>query len=72
MSRQKRFILQRNEDETGISGTGIIAEGVQHTNGKCSMSWLTKPGSICVYSCIDDVVAIHGHGGLTEVIWVDK
>jgi hypothetical protein len=63
----KRFLLYRIEDETGISGTGIVAEGVQFSNGKCVLSWTTKVSSIAVYDRIDDVRKIHGHNGKTEI-----
>ena len=41
----QRFSLKRLEDETGISGTGYVAEGVEFTHGKCVLVWLTEPGS---------------------------
>ena len=62
-----RFILVRSEDETGVSGTGTVAEGVQFTNGKVAMSWLTPTSSIAVYESVEDVEAIHGHDGTTRI-----
>lgn len=63
------FVLVRNEDETGISGTGMVAEGVEFTDGRCAMRWLTKTASTGLYDNIDQIVEIHGHGGKTEVIF---
>ena len=63
------FHLQRSEDETGISGTGIVAEGVQFSGGKCALIWLTDPGSIGIYDNIESVDKIHGHNGKTIIVW---
>jgi hypothetical protein len=67
----KRFYLYRHEDETGISGTGQVAEGVIFNNGWVAMMWLTEPGSFCWYSSIRDVEKIHGHSNKTEVVLID-
>ena len=37
MQAIKRFRFKRTEDVSGISGTGIVAEGVEFTNGKVVM-----------------------------------
>lgn len=63
----KQFYLLREEDESGVSGTGIVAKGVVFDDGKCVMQWNTHINSIAVYSSIEDVKAIHGHGGKTKV-----
>jgi hypothetical protein len=65
----RTFVLERNEDETGISGTGIVAEGIQFTNGKCAMSWLTDVTSVAIYGSLEDLEKIHGHGGKTKVVF---
>lgn len=67
----RRFNLVRNEDESGVSGTGLVAQGIQFDTGACAMAWLTSVSSIAIYSSIDDVIHIHGHGGKTIVEWVD-
>jgi hypothetical protein len=68
----RRFTLLRHKDESGTSGTGIVAEGVQFSNGKCCLSWLTNYTSVAVYESLNDVLKIHGHSGYTEVIWIDN
>lgn len=65
------FQLHRHEDSSGVSGTGVVAEGVEFTNRECVIHWLAKRSSMCIYATIDDVVAIHGHDGRTRVIFVD-
>jgi hypothetical protein len=67
-----RFELNRKIDETGISGTGIIAEGYIYSNGICVMKWLTNTSSVAVYASIGDVEIIHGHQGKTEVNIIDE
>lgn len=62
------FALDRREDETGISGTGIVAEGVIFSDGRCAMRWFGVLTSIAVYDSIKDVEAIHGHNGKTVIV----
>ena len=68
----RRFYLERKEDESGVSGAGKIAEGVELNSGEIALSWLTPISSICIYRNIKAVRAIHGHGGKTVVVWVDE
>lgn len=64
-------MLDRLVDETGISGTGEVAEGVLFTDGTCAMRWRTLHKSTGVYASMVDVEAIHGHNGQTVVRWLD-
>lgn len=64
----KLFYLHRAEDDSGISGTGRIAQGVIFDNGKVALTWLSEHPSVAMYDNIGDVRAIHGHEGKTEVI----
>jgi len=68
----KRFYLNRKVDETGISGTGIVAEGVQFEDGTVALRWLSDLAATGIYSSIGDVELIHGHGGKTRVVWLDE
>lgn len=65
------FYLDRQIDETGVSGTGKVAEGVQFSNGWCALTWLTEHTSVVFYPSIDDVRFIHGHGGKTRIVFED-
>lgn len=67
----KRFVLDRRVDQTGVSGTGVVAEGVQFDNGKCAVAWLSRYQSVTVYDSIDEVEIIHGHDGKTVIDWLD-
>ena len=44
----RRFRLFRNEDPTGISGTGYIAEGCIFSNGVVVLNWLGVDPSVVV------------------------
>jgi hypothetical protein len=68
----RRFQLHRDEDATGISGTGVVAEGVLYSKGWVSMMWLTQFFSLVTYPSIESVEQIHGHGGKTRIVWLDK
>jgi hypothetical protein len=63
------FYLQRDVDDTGISGTGKVAEGVVFTNGKVVLAWLTKVASVTVYESLADVERVHGHNGKTRIVF---
>ena len=67
----KRFALNRLVDETGISGTGLVAEGVLFARGKVVLSWLTQHNSLGIYDSLAEMMAIHGHGGKTRIEWLD-
>ena len=67
----RKFHLWRDRDETGVSGTGKIAEGCLFSNGWVSLAFLTQVSSLAFYFCIEDVEAIHGHKGSTRVVFED-
>ena len=67
----RRFVLQRIDDETGTSGTGVVAEGVEFTDGTVAMRWRSMVASHAVFPNMKAAVAIHGHGGKTMIVWLD-
>jgi hypothetical protein len=69
--RMRRFLLDRLDDVTGISGTGFIAEGVVFGDGTTVLRWTVALKSTAIYDSIDDLLAIHGHDGSTQVRWID-
>ena len=64
----KMFYIKRVEDESGVSGTGRIAQGFIFDNGKVALTWLSEHPSVTIYDSIGEVTAVHGHGGKTEVV----
>lgn len=67
----RRFILDRKEDPTGTSGIGVVAEGVQFSNGQVVIHWLSQLEAINVYANALVLERLHGHGGNTKVVWLD-
>lgn len=67
-----RFLLSRSVDVTGVSGTGVVAEGVRFSDGTVVVRWVVGDHrSTVIWPSIEAVIAIHGHGGATTVEWVD-
>ncbi len=70
-SRMRRFVLERTEDVSGTSGTGIVAEGCQFTNGYVALTWMSPYFSLGTYHSMDVLLNIHGHGSKTKTKWID-
>lgn len=68
----RRFYLLRHVDVSGVSGVGRVADGVTFTDGTTVVRWGGDRSSTVVWESIDDVLAISGHGGATELVWVDE
>lgn len=69
-----RFEVHRHSDPTGLSGTGVIAEGVTFDDGRALTRWngyTTGVRQIDLWDHLDDILLVHGHGGATEIHWVD-
>lgn len=67
------FQLNRRRDPSGISGVGVVAQGVEFDDGSVVIRWLPKPGlspTTVVHYDIASVHALHGHDGGTRVEWV--
>lgn len=67
-AKTELFFLRRDVDVTGVSGSGVVAEGVIFTDGTVAMRWRTGTTSTAIYDGIADVVSIHGHNGSTKAI----
>lgn len=72
MKQIKVFHLARLKDVSGVSGLGIVAEGVTFSDGVSVLRWLTAGGSTAVYDSIESVKRIHGHQGGTRVSYLPK
>ena len=78
----RRFELIRHEDASGTSGTGVVTVGVEYPDGAVHMQWLndrnpdldTGSNGVAFKPAPDGLSAteeIHGHGGRTEVSFLD-
>lgn len=67
----RRFRLIRYVDVSKVSGTGNVAEGIQFSDGSVAVRWISRTPCTAVWDNIDALLAVHGHGGKTEVEWID-
>ena len=67
----RRFVLRRTTDVTGTSGTGIVAEGVQFTDGTVALRWRSFISSHVIYPNAKAAESVHSHGGATKIVWLD-
>ena len=57
----RTFTVCRQNDESGVSGTGVVVQGVVLASGWCVANWLYPPpiGSIAIFHSMDDFVKVH-------------
>jgi hypothetical protein len=57
----RRFVMRRVNDVSGVSGTGVVLEGVLFSTGVTVIHWLTPPprGSIAVFDSFAQFLSIH-------------
>lgn len=55
----RMFSMVRTADESGVSGTGRVLDGVVWSNGKVTVQWRTENSSIAVYDSFETFEAIH-------------
>lgn len=69
------FRVHRAEDVSGVSGTGVIAEGVQFSTGWVVTHWLDQPPmwepktDVWYHKGTGPITKVHGHGGATRIVW---
>ncbi len=84
----RRFELHRDQDVSGVSGTGIVADGVefetpflmQLPDGThlslpaqwCVIRWRGAYQSTVMWESVSDAMAVHGHHGSTRLVWLDS
>ena len=62
------FALVRDVDVSGVSGTGVVADGVVWPDGTASVRWRGEHPSIVFWRTLDSVKHIHGHDGATRIV----
>ena len=57
----RAFTVFRKSDETGISGDGVVIEGVELATGQCIIHWLYPPprGGVAIFESLDDFIKVH-------------
>lgn len=68
----RRFRINRINDVSGTSGTGVICEGCVFSDGKVAIRWLGDFGSSVWWDNLESCMYIMGHGGNTIVEWIDN
>lgn len=68
------FHLVRYDDVSGVSGTGIVGQGMQARDGAVALRWCVPgmPAAWNLYESIDDLLLVAGHNGRTVVKWADE
>jgi len=83
----RRFELHRDDDVTGVSGAGVVADGdlfdepwtVRFPDGQvldlpagwCRIRWRGLRPSTVLWPSVTAAQAVHGHGGATRFVWRD-
>ena len=65
----RTFTLVRSVDVSGVSGTGVVAEGVVFHDGQAVISWYGQFHTLVVAPNVECVEKIHGHNGSTTIVW---
>ena len=68
----RSFRIVRTEDVSGISGVGIVAEGVEFHDGQCAISWFGRHQIVEIASNLDTWITVHGHEGRTTIEFIGE
>ena len=57
----RSFTVCRQHDQTGVSGEGVIIEGIVLASGHCIIHWLFPPprGGIAIFDSWEDFLKVH-------------
>jgi hypothetical protein len=72
------FRVYRDQDVSGVSGTGVIAEGCQFSTGWVVTHWLDQPPmnepktDVWYHKGTSPITKVHGHGGATRIVWTSE
>ena len=61
------FQLDRVKDIAGISGTGLVAEGIEFTDGQVVLRWYNT-GAITIFKNMQQLRQVHCAGKHTRII----
>jgi hypothetical protein len=70
-SSPRLFELVRKRDVSGVTGTGVVADGVRWTDSTVTLRWKGDHPATAVWDSVDSILAVHGHEGATVVRWLD-
>lgn len=55
----RTFTVERRNDESGVSGTGIVVEGAEFGDGRVVVRWTGDIGSLVIWNSLFDFMAIN-------------
>ena len=70
----RTFTLERGHDESGVSGTGVVLEGVEFSDGRVVLEWTSLPCSTVIWDNFDFFWQVHvaSHpSNDSVVVWSD-
>ena len=73
--RIRTFILQRDVDVSGVSGTGTVASGIHWVEPDIiALRWNSEfPTSVVFHERgLESMKHVHGHDGKTRIIWLNE
>jgi hypothetical protein len=70
----RTFRLYRPKDESGVSGTGFVAAGVELPSGRIVMEWIVEGRSLVVHDDFSTLEFVHikPHKNNSEVWWYEE
>lgn len=69
----RRYTIVRDDDVSGVSGTGTVCEVAEFSDGHAALHWLGKwPLTTPHPEGIKQILDIHGHEGKTRLVPVDN
>lgn len=73
MTELRRFVIVRDKDPSGVTGTGTVADGVAWPDGWLAVQWHRSASTVpALFQSMAHLLAIHGHHGATHIRWVDR
>lgn len=70
----RTFTLERGHDESGVSGIGVVLEGVEFSDGRVVLEWTSLPASTIIWDNFDQFWEVHVASHPTNdsvVVWSD-
>lgn len=66
--------MQRLDDQTGVSRTGRVLEGVLWQNGEVTVQWRPPHCTYGHYHSLEEFKIIHVdcHPSCNEIVWIDE
>lgn len=66
----KLFVIKRIEDNTGLSGTGIVADGVEFDDGQVVLKWRGEISTIVIHKNLENVKKLSCSHSKSEIVFM--